>query len=941
MDAADVTKFLEDFGRSQYYNPCPICPGKLWCVYCTDSDEDGFTSEGGACGPVDCDDGDEGIYPGTTEICEDTIDQDCDGEDLLCILVDGDGDLWASSQGDCCDTGGETSLGCSLETRGEIFPGATDFPGDGIDQDCDGVDDPVPGQEDFDHDGVSFTAGDCNDRLPTVHPGAVEILCNDIDENCNGSDSCGITPTEESYSGYITGEVFNATTFEPLPGAKVLVQGQGELTTDAQGKFAFPVPNTRFYRITVTKSGFTYAQRVMHVERYHAFAVNPIYLTPLDTATTEVGPGGGTHVSSTGEIRVEFPEGALTQQITVSATRYRFGDALPSPLPETSHFTTAVELLPDGLTFETPARVLIENSYNLAPGTLVPVGYYRKDLSLWVPDGMGIITPDGQYMEYWTKHFSSIDFNYPAKAPGGSNPPDGTNETPEKDACQDGNSKDSKVIFKTGELMEDYYLPSFKSLGKTISPRLVYRSLAADPKAFITTRYHLDSQDTTIPETTEFTLKIAGTKKTTHFAGSDGDLKQSYLFDGIDYKGDRIPTGIYPYEIELANWYPTYFYGAHYFGQAGRALIVPPIRAAENERLAESFTGRLPFENLEESPFGAGWSLAGIPRLHIETGQVLMTEGSGSLKVFTSQIIDTIAGGGNPPDDLGDGGPAIEAELQRPWNVAADSFGNIYIADSNHYRIRKVDINGIITTVAGSGTTGYSGDGGLAIAANIRSPMGIAADSFGNFYFPGSYYKNYSYVGHIRKVDTNGIITTVAGEGNPPDGLGDGGPATLAKLNQPLDVEVDSSGNLYIADNNHNRIRKVDLDGIITTVAGDGTMGYYGDGGPAIDARFNYLPGIDIDKVGNLHVADRYNHRIRTIFVGTAASLASINPLKATTPPWCAMRMARILKRLKIEQSTSLMLKGISPPPPISMTIPLPTPILRESSPPSPTPPVR
>ena len=235
VDATDVTKFLEDFGRNQYYNPCPICPGKPWCVYCTDSDEDGFTSEGGACGPVDCDDGDDTLYPGATEICEDTIDQDCDGEDLFCILVDGDGDLWASSQGDCCDTGGEISLGCSLETRGEIFPGATDFPGDGIDQDCDGIDDLVPGQEDFDHDGLSFTAGDCNDRIPTVHPGAVEILCNDIDEDCNGSDSCRITPTEESYSGYITGEVFNATTFEPLPGAKVLVQGQGELTTDAQG----------------------------------------------------------------------------------------------------------------------------------------------------------------------------------------------------------------------------------------------------------------------------------------------------------------------------------------------------------------------------------------------------------------------------------------------------------------------------------------------------------------------------------------------------------------------------------------------------------------------------------------------------------------------------------------------------------------------------------
>ena len=164
VDADDVTKLLEDFGREVYYNPCPACEVGNWCFYCTDADDDGFNVEGGVCGPVDCDDEDGSINPGGTDVC-DVSDQNCDGEILPCILEDGDGDLWAESQGDCDDT------------DPAIFPGATDFPGDVIDQDCDGEDDPVPSLEDFDNDGYSYASGyDCNDRMPTVYDGAPEIL---------------------------------------------------------------------------------------------------------------------------------------------------------------------------------------------------------------------------------------------------------------------------------------------------------------------------------------------------------------------------------------------------------------------------------------------------------------------------------------------------------------------------------------------------------------------------------------------------------------------------------------------------------------------------------------------------------------------------------------------------------------------------------------------
>ena len=175
----------------------------------------------------------------------------------------------------------------------------------------------------------------------------------------------------------------------------------------------------------------------------------------------------------------------------------------------------------------------------------------------------------------------------------------------------------------------------------------------------------------------------------------------------------------------------------------------------------------------------------------------------------------------------GDEEPAVSAELGSPSGVAVDSSGNIYIADQQNNRIRKVDTSGVITTVAGNGTAGYSGDGGPATSAELDDPSGVAVDASGNLYIADSLNSV------IRKVSPSGIITTVAGNGynrlgtgqpafNDGGYSGDGGPATTAELNNPYAVAVDASGNLYIADTYNHRIRKVDTSGVITTVAGNG-----------------------------------------------------------------------------------------------------------------------
>ena len=222
----------------------------------------------------------------------------------------------------------------------------------------------------------------------------------------------------------------------------------------------------------------------------------------------------------------------------------------------------------------------------------------------------------------------------------------------------------------------------------------------------------------------------------------------------------------------------------------------------------------------------------------------------------TEWRIDTIAGGG-----IGDGGPAVQALLDSPYGVAVDRVGNLYIVDNDLHRIRRVDTNGTITTIAGTGDGGYSGDGGPAAQAQLRWPLGMAVDNHGNLYIADQ--GNH----RVRRVDVSGTITTVAGNGS--DGYsGDGGPAIRAQLNRPRRVAVDGDGVLYISDGRNHCIRRVDASGTITTIAGTGIGGYSGDGGPAHLANLYNPWGVAVDGSGNLYIADVSNDRIRRVDVG-------------------------------------------------------------------------
>lgn len=234
-------------------------------------------------------------------------------------------------------------------------------------------------------------------------------------------------------------------------------------------------------------------------------------------------------------------------------------------------------------------------------------------------------------------------------------------------------------------------------------------------------------------------------------------------------------------------------------------------------------------------------------------------------KVSPAGIITTIAGTGAKGYN-GDNIPATAAKLDDNWAIAVDRKGNLYISDQSNYRIRKVS-GGIITTIAGTGTSGYGGDNGAATAANIGPPFGIATDANGNIFFSDLNNRR------IRRVDTFGIITTYAGMGTAGS-LGDNGPATLARLGSPLGIAADENGNIFVCDGLSNKVRKITPSGIITTFAGNGVRGFSGDGLAATLAQLNQPTGIYACRNGDIFITDLQNNRVRK--VNNAGNISTI-----------------------------------------------------------------
>jgi uncharacterized protein (TIGR03437 family) len=304
---------------------------------------------------------------------------------------------------------------------------------------------------------------------------------------------------------------------------------------------------------------------------------------------------------------------------------------------------------------------------------------------------------------------------------------------------------------------------------------------------------------------------------------------------------------------------------------AAWALLLPALGCAQTYNIS-LFAGTAPVPPALPAEGFAGdggqalnAQLAGPTGIWVDSSHniYIVDKDNDRIRVVASNgVISTVAGSSTAGVYAGDGGKAVQASLNRPNGIAFDSAGNMYIADTLNHVVRKVNTSGIISTVAGNNANAYSGDGGPAIDASLSEPSGLAFDGAGNMYIADT---NNSC---IRIVTPDQNIHTFAGLCSYALFQGDGGPATSAKLNKPYSVAVDAHGNVYISDTENERIRKVTPDGVINTVAGSGTPGepgFGGDNGPALQAEFSSPSGIALDASGSIYIADKGNFRIRKI----------------------------------------------------------------------------
>lgn len=646
----------------------------------------------------------------------------------------------------------------------------------------------------------------------------------------------GGSPKPGESAGWVHGRVLDAAG-AAVAGATVLVDGVvGTVSTAADGTFVFPVPDApRSFRLTVEQTGRTYAHRTGHVGRGEHVDVSPIHLVQLDPATTTIGPEGGTHRNAAGDVELVVPEGATTEPVELRVTNLGAANEIPD-LPQRSDFTYCVKLEPELAEFERSVTVRIANSLRFPPGTRIPVGRYSKEVGQWHHLGMATISSDGRWVEFATRHFSWCDANAMLKLVGDRKPTevvDATEspttttrqttggevgKTTPPPSCRNW-SGSSQIGAADGRLQERHSLPSWRSLDRPRTVELVYNSHLAAPSVLLGFDYGITTPWQ--PETQQVAFLIAGQRAEAWFLGTQDRVRVGWRWDGTAADGTPLPTGLYPYTIIQGDHYQGTYAGQLSFGGATRYDTGVPGREATVSSVARR--GRVALVRGTDSPFGAGWGLSGLQQLHLGDwgDQLLVTDGNGDRTSFLLRgALATIAGKTNGNVHWqGEGAAADEVTIGQISGVAVDAEGNTYVVAQDLLQVLRVDPAGRITTFLGRGVPeggsalygAFSGDGGPASLAEIGAfPGGLARDADGNLYLADS--EN----GRLRRVDPSGTVLTVAGGGDRP--IGDEPlPARQAELPSPRDVAVCPDGTLVISAGG--RVLRLDGEGLLTPLA--------------------------------------------------------------------------------------------------------------------------
>ena len=779
----------------------------------------------------------------------------------------------------------------------------------------------------------------------------------------------------------------------PISDVSVTLHGHpeyGTVLTDAQGRFSLPVEGGATLTVVYQKDGFITAHRKVYVPWNDIAIAETIRMIAQDPAATTVTFDGNpdtvvTHQST--EVSDEFGSRSATMvftgdnhaylvdengndiheltTITTRATEYTTIESMPAKLPPNSAYTYCVELAVDGVQrvrFDKPVITWVDNFIGFDVGIVVPVGYYDRDRGVWIPSDNGVVVklldmdsdgivdaldangddlpddlnedglfndevkglgdsekyqPNSTFWRVAVNHFSAWDHNWPYGPPEGAIAPNPVAE-PNLDTQQN-EPKDCKrssgsfVEERSRIFHEDIHIPGIDST-------LHYTSNRAN--GFLTSTGVLDSgyskgivipaSGTELPDSLKriiVQVEVAGRTFKQVLDPLPNQIVE-FNWDGLDYLF-RYYNSIKAH-VSLGFVYDAICYIPGDFERAFAQIGDYPTKNYARKELTYWKYSDLLVPGTSPKGMGLiadGWTISSHHHLNpIDISTLHKGDGTVSKNIDYSfkynymdivSLVETVAGNGTAGYS-GDGGQAVDAQLNGPTGITVDATGNFYVADKSNHSIRKVDVEGIITTIAGNGTPGYSGDDGLAFQAQLSSPSEVAVDAAGNIYIMDA--GNYC----IRKVDVNGIITTMAGNGTSAYS-GDGGLATEASLVGPVDIALDAYGNLYIIDYNGEMlfggIRKVSTDGIIETigplpypasslaldamgnfyvsmnhtifkgdisgaitiVAGNGNPGYIGDDGLATEAQLNDPSGITVDSMGNLYIVDRGNDCVRKV----------------------------------------------------------------------------
>jgi RHS repeat-associated protein len=709
----------------------------------------------------------------------------------------------------------------------------------------------------------------------------------------------------------------------------------GQTLTRSDGMFDIAVNGGGYLTISYQKDGYLTAQRQIDVPWQDYAWLPDVVMIPLDLQVTtidltsiepvQVAQGSVvTDDDGTRQATMLIPQGTSaelvlpddsTQPIStlnVRATEYTVGqsgpNAMPAILPSNSGYTYAVEFTADealsaeatDVRFDQPIYSYVENFLGFPVGEAVPAGYYDKERGVWVPSdngrvievlsitsGLADLDTDGDAsaddsatlatlgitdaereklanlyvpgQSLWRvpiTHFTPWDWNWPFGPPDDAEPPQEfppDDDKPEEDDCEEEGSIigcQNQILGERIPIVGTPFTLNYRSDRVPGRLNTLVIPLIGDTVPASLTSIKLE-------------IKVAGRRFTEYFSPTPNQ-RHTFVWDGMDAYG-RTLQGRQPVTVNISYGYPgQYNYAGTTFLRAFAASSGVAIEGVETRQevwFGQRWSG-LTVGGWDARGFGlGGWSID-AHQVYDPFERVLYLGTGKRRSVHNLNLgIWTVAGNGTPGYS-GDGGPATEAQLQRATATAVGPDGSFYIADQVNHVIRRVDPDGIITTVAGNGTHGYSGDGGPATQAQLNKPIGIALAQDGSFYIADR--SNHV----VRWVDRDGLITTVAGNGNygcgPIYDFGDNGPAIEAQIPYPRDVAIASDGSLYIV-SGCEEIRRVSTDGIITTVAGTGVSGFGGDGGPATEAQLDYVSDIAVAQDGSFYIGDGDNYRIRRV----------------------------------------------------------------------------